>query len=334
MAGQTLKEQQNLINPGNAAPRALPTGFYRSLILDIFSVFTALGFGYAYYRYLSVGASPWFVLATLLALSVTSVLQVLLAKVYSRRFLVVFLEALALIAPFFKDDNWEILLITAVVMLGVLFWGYLSARAYFTNSVEIPFFGLTGNVLGKVTTAAVLMMILVYTPHVTQGNVFTPPRTFETFFTWSSGFLNVFFPNVPLNGTFGSFSAGIAKSELDNNATFQSMSSSSQSEAIDQASTQVAGLFSNSAGMAPASTTPTSQVIYGYIVNTLSDWQNHFQNGFVIGWALVLFIVLRTLGIVYVWLAQFVTLIFYEILVASGFMHVAEIPQTKEIMEY
>lgn len=325
---------QNLINPAKLSPRAAPPGFYKAIVLDGLSTGSALLFGYRYFAYLAWDASPWYVLAALLAFAALSVLQAFLQRSMLRRTLVVAAEALGLMVFFVAYDDWRVVLIAGLAAFVFLLWGYAAARSYLGNSIEIPFFGTSHAALGKLTTAALLVMILVYAPQVSTRGILISEASFKTFFDWASGFLDNFFPGVPFNDSFRNFSQGLAKMELENNPTFRTMSRESQNAAIAQASTQIGRNFARSIGVAPEPNAHVSDVIYAYIVTTLASWQARYQGEFIVGWTIVLFLVLRTIGTVFVWAAQIFALIVYEILLSSGFMHVSAVSQSKEIVEY
>lgn len=298
------------------------------------SVGSALFFGYSYFRYLTAGFSPWYVLGAALLFSACSALQVFLAKGPGRRTFVVFLEAAMLMISFILYDGWQIIGVTALIVFAVLLWGYFVGRGHSRNSVEVQFFNTTRNVLGKVTTALLLFMILVYAPGVDGHVAFMPQQTFATFFDWSSGFLNTFYPNIPFTGSFGAFSESFAKMELAGNPTFQTMSQLQQSTAVTQATEQLTQGIKQATGLAPTADEPMSEVAYRYVIAALGNLKEKFQDRFIIVWAALLFIVLRSIGVIFVWLAQFVSLIIYEILLAAGFMHIGEAVQTKEVVEY
>ena len=66
----------------------------------------------------------------------------------------------------------------------------------------------------------------------------------------------------------------------------------------------------------------------------LGAWASQSSGWFDVGWVTVLFIGLRTLGILFVWFAQFVCLVFYELLLALGFMKISEEPHSREVIGY
>ena len=332
MAGES--PTQNLINQAKFAPIIRGAGFYKSIILDVLSVISAGLFGFTYYRYLEDGMPVWWLLGALALWGIMSVLQVFLARAVVRRGVLIAVEAIATLMFFYHDDP-AILLITAGVVFVFLVWGYAASRRTLTNSIEIQYFRITGNVLGKLTTAALLFMILIYVPQVNQGSVFVSRQGFRDFFDWSAGLVNNIYPNVSLNGSFQTFAQGVATMELKNNPNFQTMSPQAQSSTINQATTQLETSFGNAtSGLAVAPTDPASDAFYNFIVGMLQAWKSEGSSWFIIGWAVVLFLALRTLGFLFVWVDQFISLIIYEILLASGFMRITEATQTKEVIGY
>ena len=326
---------QNLISPTKITTNlSRGPGFGKAITLDILSIVSAAVFGFAYYSYLTRGMSPWFVLVALLIFGVLSVLQAFLSPSVGRRTLIILLEVAAMIGFFFQYDEWQILLVAGLIAFIALFWGYVRSRSEVRNSVEIQFFRGTHHVLAGLTTAALLMMLLVYAPQAQGEGIFVPRESFQTFFVWSTSFLNNLYPTIPFNGTFSDFSAGIAKMELSSNPTFTHLTPTEQSTAINAATSQLSTEVANATGVAPAPSDQVSSVAYNYIVAMLSGWKNQFQTTFVITWVIALFIVLRTIGVIFVWVAQLVSVLVYEALLSGGFMHVTEMPHTKEVVEY
>jgi len=354
MAGEA--RSQNLIDQAKFNSVLSAPGFYKSIIVDIVAVASAGVFGYAFFRYLTTGLSIAWLIAALLLWAVLEVVETFLMKSVSRRLLVLILESVAAMA-FFTHAALEIVLVTGVVVFAILAWGYLAGRSDIANSIEIQFFRTTGSVLGKFATAALLFMILVYVPNIGPSTVLISQGSFRKFFDWSTGFVSGFYPNISLNGDFQSFATSLAKMELQNNPNFQAMSSQEQTNTLTAATTQIEHSFgvspsstaaTSSGATAPVGTiststpssapvpptAPTSDAFYNFFVGMLQAWQAEGPTWFAIGWGVVLFFALRTLGIVFVWVAQFVSLIFYEILLATGFMKITEVTQTKEIIGY
>lgn len=334
MAGTPQDPQaQNLINQSDLNTRPRTPGFWRSLCLDAVAVLSAALFGFVYYRYLTQGLSVWFLLAAVMFFGVTTVMEVFLAKSAARSFIVIFLETAASLAFFWKD-NLQIIALIALIMLAMLLWGHFVSRSRVRNSMEMPFFGASGNMLSKFTTAILLFMILAYVPQISSNALVVSQQSFRSFFDWTSGVINGFYPELSLNGTFGNFAQSLSKMELANNPSFGALNTAQQSQAIQQQTAQFTQQFLQQASQPVASSSPASDAFYNVLNGVLSAWQSQSSGWFDVGWVTVLFIGLRTIGILFVWLMQFISLIFYEILLASGFMKISEETTQHEIIGY
>lgn len=335
MAGTTPKvAPQNLINPARISETGRPAGFYRSAVLDLLSVGSALFLGYAYLRYLTSGFSLWYVVAAIFLFATLSVLQAFLAQKIARRVLIIFGEALALVIFFLGYDEWQIVAVAGILALVFLLWGYFRSGSEAKRNLEVSFFGVSRQAIGKLVTAVLLAMVVLYAPRAEGQGIFVPQPTFKTFFDWASGSLNNFYPGVPFGGSFNNFSENFARLELQNNPDFRNVSPVAQRNAIVQAADRLAAGVTQITGVAPAPDETVNNVAYRTIIAVLTSLKGKLQGQFIVAWAALLFLVLRALGIVFVWIAQFVALLFYEILLASGFMHITEVTHTKESVEY
>jgi hypothetical protein len=326
-------QNQNLVELTKVSV-STPPGFWRALILDFLSVAAALFFGYSYFLYLTTGLSPWYTVAGLTSFAVLSALQVFLAQGIGRRVLIILAEAAAMVVAFAFYINLQVVLIAGGIVFVVLFWGYFAGRMEVGNEVEIHFFKATASAIGKVTTAAILFLLIVYAPQAQGQGIFIPRASFGTLFDWSSGALNSLYPGVTFNGSFGAFATSLAKQELANNPAFLQLSPAEQSAAVTQATAQLSNGILKTTGVAPTSDEPVSDVAYNYILAMLKNLQNQFQSQFLIVWVIALFLIFRTVGFIFVWVAQFISLIVYEILLAAGFMRIEGVPQTKETIRY
>ncbi len=326
-------QNQNLINPSKISTTQRPTGTWRSLGLDAAAVFSAALFGYCYYRYLTQGWSVWFLFATLTLFGVTSVMEMFLSKNGWRSMLVILLETAAMLG-FFWRDNTTVLGVIAAIMIVMLVWGHFSAHAQVRNGIEIPFFSASGDMLGKFTTAVLLIMILAYVPKIGGNALIVSQKSFRTFFDWTSGMVSSFYPELSLNGSFGDFAQSVSKMELANNPSFQSLNDAQKNIALQQATTQFTQNFLHDASGTIATSSLTSDAFYNVLNGVLNAWQSQSSGWFDVGWVTVLFIGLRTLGIFFVWFVQFFCLVVYELLLALGFMKISEEPHSREVIGY
>ena len=296
-------------------------------------VLSAGFFGYVYYSYLTKGISVWFLLASLLFFGAACVMQVFLSRGGWRSLLVIVLEVGASLGFFWKDDT-RVVGVIALIMFVMLVWGHFSAHAQVRNGIEIPFFGASGDMLGKFTTAVLLFMILAYVPQIGGNALVFSQQSFRTFFDWTSGLISGFYPELSLNGSFGTFAQSVSEMELANNPSFQSLDQAQKAAAIQQQTAQFTQSFLQSSAQPVASSSPTSDAFYNVLDGVLNAWQNQSSGWFDIGWVTVLFIGLRTLGILFVWVAQFVSLVAYEALLAMGFMKISQETHMREVIGY
>jgi hypothetical protein len=329
----TDPQNQNLINQSRISTAQRRPGFWRSLCLDAAAVFSAALFGYCYYRYLTQGWPVWFLFAALTFFGVASVMEVFLSKNGWRSIFVILLEV-AVMLSFFWRDNTTVLGVIAAIMVVMLAWGHFSARTLVRNGIEIPFFGASGDMLGKFTTAVLLFMILAYVPQIAGNALIVSQQSFRTFFDWTSGLVNGFYPELSLNGSFGDFAQSVSKMELANNPSFQSLNDAQQGIALQQATAQFTQNFLHDASGTVATSSPASDAFYNVLNGVLNAWQSQSSGWFDVGWVTVLFIGLRALGILFVWFAQFICLVVYELLLASGFMKISEETHSREVIGY
>jgi hypothetical protein len=321
---------QNLMNPitiveDHSGQR------WKTLIFDILAVIAAGGFGYSFARYLAGGGfSFWWVFVALLVWSAIAAVVGFIQKDMGHRFLVALFESAALVV-FFYTVAWQAIAIAGVLILLCQLFGYFSIRRELGNTIEVRFFTASSKAVGKVVTAAVIFMIIMYGSIANNnGNLFVSEGVFNSFFNWTGAFVNKFYPSVPVTGSFGDFAQAIAQMQLQGNPAFQSLPAAQQSQAVADSAQQFMSGFTTSTN---AATMPTSNVFYDYFVNLFSNLQNRYNDLFIGGWGLLLFLILRSIGIIVVWVGQFVTLILYEILLATGFMKITEHPATKETIE-
>ncbi len=279
----------------------------------------------------------WLLLGTFLFFAAMFALEVFLTERASRAVLVALLEAIGVVGFFWRID-WRVIAITGAIVFVFLVWGHFSGRSRIDNSIEIPFFGATGAALGKFTTGALIFMILIYVPKVGGNPLVISPQSFGTFFDWAAGVVNDFYPNVSLHGTFGNFSESIAQMELANNPNFQNLSPGAKSAAVAEQSKQFEAAFlgntsSTAVGAAPiTASSSASDAFYNVLQGMMNAWKSEAGGWFVVGWIAVVFIALRSVGVVFNWIAQFVTLMFYELLLATGFMKIHEEEHIREVI--
>ena len=332
-------QNQNLVNPAKVARvnfSEKPQGFYKALILGIFGVIAAFFVGYAYHGYLHTGHALWLWvgLVVMILFFSCAILQVFLAKHASSRVGFLVLEVVALFVPFL--DIWRGLFFgAAAAMFFFLLWGYFASRSELKYGTEIRFFKMTHAVTAKLTTAMLLFVIFFFAlMRMGSGDFFMSEGHFLGFFGGSAALFTDFYPSITVNGPFQDFATTVAQDQLSNNPAYLTLAPNLQATVVSSTAATLTTNFSHALGVPISSSSMMSDVLYQFVGTSLTNWHDRFGIWFVVAWALVLFVILRSAGVLFILIAQFLAMIFYEILLASGTIRVVEHPQTKEEVEF
>ena len=332
-ASSAPKQDAGAIHTIEAATQA-PPGYYKSLVLDALGILTALGTGWLYYSHFASGLSLWFAVAAFFLFAAFFSLQIFLQKRTDRRALVILAEAVAFCAWFVGAiELWILASVVAAIFLFSLF-GYAQGRAELDYTTEIRFFRTTQKPLGKLVTGALLAAAILYLPQVAAGNVFISESNVQPLYDWGAGIFNNFYPGIAVTGTFGQFTQSMAQAELQDNPAYMAMKPAAQASTTAETADQLARGYALNAGNGITADTPTMHVFYEIIVNGLRNLRNVFGGWFYFWWVIIAFLLLRIIGVVMVWIAQLVSLILYEALLAVGFMKTEQHPAFKEAVEY
>ena len=299
-------QEQNLIRQTRIEKIEPLPGSYRSykqVILDVCGILAAFFAGYAYFEFIGGSWSLLAPLGALLLLIVIFTLTTLLEKNIWRRMIMLILDTAALLAPFYVFSP-RILGIVAAITFILLWTGYLQGRSALDHDITIRFFNSTHGTAAKTMTAGLLIGIILYLPRGNIGMVFFDKSEFAVIFNWAADIANKFYPDISLAGSFEAFSMSIAQGSLSDNATFRAMSPDDQKSALSAATAQVEGNIAKALGVAPRGSDSVSDVTYSAVSGILQKWYNRSAAWFTAIWCIVLFLALRSIGVVVVWIGQ------------------------------
>ena len=326
-------QRQNLIEQATVETISRPSGFYRGIFLDIFTVASALGVGFFYKIYLAKQVALWTPLLSLVIFSIFSTLEIFLIKNWSRRFLVIILEVAALIG-FFYAEPLKLVLSIAGLTLFFLLWGEASSRREAGNLMEVRFFKTAKTQLNKVVTAVAIIGVFLYLPHSTPQDILFSPAGFDKFFDLAAGAASKFYPKFRFTSSFGDLAKDIASSQLAKNADFSKITPAEQVKALEDASDKIIKDLGRTLKITIASEEKTSKVFYNLIVNNLEGLKNKFGNQFLIVWGIILFITVRGVGSIFAWFAALFSFFFYQMLLGFNVVRVVGESRTHEVVEF
>src|SRR5581483_3751648 len=130
------------------------------------------------------------------------------------------------------------------------------------------------------------------------------------------------------------FAESIVQPDLSTSPFYQKLSAPEQASTTAMAVSQFIASYTNRFKVEASSSTPAESVFYDTIVEMFRSLRDRLQGWFYALWGLILFLIVRGVGVILVWITQFLSLMVYEAMVASGFMKVVQHPATKETVEY
>jgi hypothetical protein len=324
---------QNLIRQVNPETPIRDTGFYKAIAIDVLGVISALSVGYVYKGYLGGGFNVTVLLGAVGIYGTFTVLQAFLNKGFAHRFLVLFIEVIALLV-FFYGTDMRILVAAIGVLFGFIFWGDVNGRLVLDNGLQVKFFKAAFPVLKKFTTAIAIAFVLLYVSQLDQNRPFISEGNFQVFYDWASGMVNKFYPDVNLGSSFGSLAESVARFELQGDESFKGLSPTNQAVALKQAADQLAGVVGGWMGGAVSAADSTSGIVYKFISGKLAGLRESLGNWFLFGWGVILFFIVRGFGWIFYSVLSIFTFIVYQILLASGFIHITGESRTHETIVY
>ncbi len=324
---------QNLIKQVNPEAPSKNAGYYKPIVFDALSVLAAFGLGYVYMCYLAGMASITTLILAITGYGLLATLQMFFTPTLGHRFMILLLEVVALFGLFYNNDV-KILAIAAGLVLIFSYWGDISAKLELENGLEIRFFQTSIKFLKKFTTAIILGLVILYLPKWDQNHLFVSEQNFQKFFSWSAGFITTAYPQVDVNGTFDVFAQGVAQTELQNDQRFKDMTPVNQATAVRDAAEQFATAVTKEFGITIQPNETASKVFYDSILAQLINVKQRANGWFSVVWVSIVFLVLRSVGIIFYLVLSLIAFIVYQILLAAGFIHVIGESRTHEVISY
>lgn len=323
-----LKQGGDLLKQVKVERQPLPKGFFKLLATEFFAVLLAALTGWVYSRFLHDTAGMYTVFAFAAVWFAVSGLAALLATGIWRRILVGALEAAAFVAPVY-DAPMGYLLSAWGVLLLFLILGDVEARREYENTLKFRF-NLFGKLkFGKMLTGVLLSALVIYIPHA-SGKPFISGASFKSLYAGVASAAKVAYPDLDLNANVDRFTKQLVKNNLMADPDFQRELPDVQDKQIAAAAAEMQVQAEKTLGIKLAPDTALSDVFYVYLANMASGVRSFFGGYFNVFWALLLFIIIRGIGVIFVWLAQVIGFLLYESLVATGVLAVLGESRTKE----
>lgn len=331
MANLTPMPNQDLLRQVEPESRPLPKGFFTLIGIETLAVIMAGASGAAASGYMkgSLGLAAAFWIWT--AFFTVSVFGTLFSPVRWRRFLVMFLEAAAFIVLFgsFRED---IRLLGSALFASFVFavWGDQAARQELSDRLRIKILPVMRIKIGRTMTGYILAVILLSFPIWSASNNFLPEKQFRSFYDGAIKIASVIYPGVKLDATIGEFARTLAAKSISADGSFSNMPQEAINQAILNTADTVLKQAGRNFGMSLTPDMHLSDIFYKYMTNALTGWRQSLGDSFLALWIIAMFIFLRSLGTILVWIAMLVALGVYELLSAIGIFALTGEPSMQE----
>ena len=324
---------ENFIKQIPLEKASMPRGFYKAIILDALSVISAGVFSYSYYAYLGGNASFWFPTIVLSFFVIFSTLETILIKDLKRRTVIALLEVIALFTFFYTLPDG--LLVTAMgVTLLFSIWGEINARTEISNTMEPNYFKVAKARGAKLVSAIVLMVIIIYFPKFNIRDNFISRATFDGFFDWTSSVIEKIYPGINLKSTVGDLADSLAESETQKIPGFNALPVPIQEKTTQEASKNVLQNISVKMKTDIKPDDNVMDVAYKIAASQIEKLKNDHSPQFRLGWTILLFLIIRSIGVVIVPVLAIVIAILIHLLIAMNFIFVAGETRTKETLTF
>ncbi len=335
-----LQDNSNLLKQVKAGsitrfPKA--AAFYKILGLDILVIFAAFFSSWSFLDFLDGKAVFWLPGVATALLMVFSIFEVLMGEDFFRRSIVLILEIIAIILPFYLRNqslNYYYFLTAAAILVVFLFLGELQGRRSLDDNVRVRFFRVAKKELSKLTTALILVFLVFYFPQTNaQKSVALSQYFFGGLYGVSVKIINGLYPEINLNGSYGDFIKSMVDYQLSGNVQFETMPPAVQGQLRGQATTQLMSQISSRLGMAIPANESLSGVFRSYLMNVLNGWRTQYGILFFGVWVLVFFFFVRSVAVIFYWAVALVAYLVYEILIASDFLRLIPKNRIQEVVE-
>ena len=322
----------NLLEQIPAEKVIRPKGFYKSIAIDFLTVASAFYFGYSANNFLQTGGVVALSFGVFPLLLFSS-LEVILTKSLLRRVFVLVLETIAILS-FFLNEQIFYLAVAGGIFLVFSLWGEILSRSEILNCIEVRFLKSTFPLLNKTMTALAFIVIIFYLPHWDSKNIFISKPAFGGIFTFSTGFIHDFYPEINFNSSVNDLAKQITIYNLTGTHPYEDLPAPAQKTLLNEILSQTQEQLRKFLGSNLSGEETLRDVSYDLVLKSLVNWREQFGGWFIAAWLAVLFLIARSFGAIIIWLSALVSLLVYQLLMALNFIAIRGESTTKETVKF
>lgn len=322
----------DLLTQVKPAKEPLPKGFWTLLGIEILGAVLAGVAGFFGRLFLAEQSSFWTsgIIASLF-LAVSS-FGTLFDPVRWRRMTVIFLEALVFFL-FFGGGGGDIRVWGSALAAIFIFslWGDGAAQSEMADRVKLKVLPVFRLKIGRSFTGYLIAVIILTIPVWQNSAVPIPQSQFRSIYDTTIHLTGTMYPGVRLDSTVGEFARTFAAKQLAQTSDFGNLPPQAQEQETRNAADTLLKQATTSFGFPVQASDLLSDVFYNYLAHMITGWKATLGDSFLTLWAIALFILLRGVGAILVWLGMLIALGIYELLSAMSVMSVVGEPSMREI---
>ncbi len=326
----------NLLNKANSTIE-LDSSIIKIIILTSVGLISALCFGY-FLKLFILESQPYFLLFSFLAVIgflALYLLDIFFIKTIWLTNLIVFLEMLAFLAPFYDRLSMIIGLASLIGFL-LLVWGIYSGRNELEDRLKIKFWEVSKKSLPKAITGLALIATIVSVGFFSleENNFFISKPVFEKGVSSLFNFdlVQNFLPGFNLSLPVEDLIKNIAINQIEGNSELKILPSSAKAALINQTVKELKNKISDFISMPLNLKAKASEALYEIMVKKISQSPENNKSLVLIIIAVLIFLTIISLS----WLIRFIATcpayIIYEICLALGFSTIMMENKSKEII--
>ncbi len=320
---------QDLLPQVKPEREPLPKGFFTLLGIEILAVLLAGAAGYAARAFLRGNWGMYQSAAVIAVFFAVSAFGTVFAPVRWRRLLVIFLETAAFVL-FFAGQGWLMILSAAACMFVFSVWGDEAARREMSERLRIHLLPVVRLKTGRAFTGYLIGGIILSVPFWPASGMPLGQDQFRSFYQGTVGLVGGLYPEVKLNSTVSELAQSLVRKEAA--GSFADLPPNVQDQEVRNAADTMVTQAAKSLNLDITGNESVSDAFYSYLTATISGWKNSFGSSFTVIWAIALFIFLRGLGAILVWVSMFLTIGLFELLSAFGIFATVGEASMKEIL--
>jgi hypothetical protein len=322
---------QNFTDIQAAGEAGVDTSRIKVFSIGVLGALLAGVLGYLLNRYITNLDNAWqtilYVVVPAIGFLAVFLLQVLFVK--SRNLIngFILLESIAITVPFLSIFSWW--LIFAWLLLFMFFWkAAQNGKEALENQIKIRFFQVERVVIPGALTALSLFISIAYINFFFEGGMLSK-KSFQTLLRPVVPAMAVYVPGFSWDMTMGKLAEFIAVSQLGGQAELipASQLSFATSQVISYLRAEAAPY-----GLTFKTSDTLIDVLYNYTAQKMNQIPKSLQSLLPIGFALLLFLIVKGFAILIRWIAAPPAYLLYQLSLATGFARLALESRSREVI--